>query len=59
MMLLKVLAVWFVITGVLVILYVWRGMIATWREPVLRRPVLIIESDDWGAGPAEQAHVIR
>ena len=26
-----------------------------WREPVLKHPVLIIESDDWGAGPVEQA----
>lgn len=25
------------------------------REPVLRKPVLIIESDDWGFGPLEQA----
>lgn len=28
---------------------------AAWREPVLKRPVLIVESDDWGAGPPEQA----
>ena len=26
-----------------------------WTEPVLRVPVLILESDDWGYGPAEQA----
>jgi hypothetical protein len=26
-----------------------------WREPMLRQPVLVIESDDWGAGPLEQA----
>jgi hypothetical protein len=30
-------------------------LVARWREPVLRQPVLIIESDDWGAGPLEQA----
>jgi hypothetical protein len=28
---------------------------ALWREPALRVPVLIFESDDWGAGPVEQA----
>lgn len=28
---------------------------ALWREPVLRCPVLVIESDDWGAGPLQQA----
>lgn len=30
-----------------------RELLAIWREPVLRYPVLIIESDDWGAGPVE------
>jgi hypothetical protein len=30
-------------------------LLAAWREPVLRVPVLILESDDWGFGPAEQA----
>ncbi len=28
---------------------------ALWREPVWRCPVLVIESDDWGAGPLDQA----
>ncbi|MBT9591233.1 MAG: hypothetical protein IV089_10050 [Thiobacillus sp.] len=31
---------------------------ARWREPVLRHPVLIIESDDWGAGPLVQADAL-
>jgi hypothetical protein len=31
---------------------------ARWREPVLRHPVLIIEGDDWGAGPLAQADVL-
>lgn len=58
-MLLKVLALWFIATGALVFLSAWRGMLAAWREPVLRRPVLIIESDDWGAGSPQQAQAIR
>lgn len=32
---------------------------AAWREPVLKRPVLIVESDDWGAGPPEQAQQLE
>lgn len=32
---------------------------AAWREPVLRYPVLIIESDDWGPGPASHAPALR
>ncbi len=34
-------------------------LIARWREPVLKCPVLIIESDDWGAGPGQQADALR
>lgn len=30
-----------------------------WREPVLRFPVLVIESDDWGAGDMSQALALR
>ena len=40
----------------------WRSgkaLRALWLEPVLRVPVLIFESDDWGAGPIEQAAVLR
>ncbi|MEW6118597.1 MAG: hypothetical protein AB1593_00760 [Pseudomonadota bacterium] len=51
---------------VLVILAVWAGVLAAfarpiaarWREPVLKCPVLAIESDDWGAGPLAQAEVL-
>ena len=35
-----------------------RPLLACWREPVLKHPVLIQESDDWGAGPLEQADVL-
>lgn len=48
------------------VLLLWAGvllafagpLVARWREPVLRHPVLIIESDDWGAGPLAQAEVL-
>ena len=36
-----------------------REIAAAWREPVLRAPVLILESDDWGYGPSEQAQRLR
>ncbi len=29
-----------------------------WREPVLRHPVMIIESDDWGPGPQHHADAL-
>lgn len=32
---------------------------AAWREPVLRHPVLIIESDDWGPGPSSHAQALE
>jgi len=34
-------------------------LLALWREPALRYPVLVIESDDWGAGPLEQAQALN
>ncbi|MBI5752048.1 MAG: hypothetical protein HZA59_07890, partial [Hydrogenophilales bacterium] len=48
------------------LLLVWCGLLGfyasdlrrRWREPVLRYPVLVIESDDWGAGPLEQAQAL-
>lgn len=30
-----------------------------WRAPVMSRPVLVLESDDWGAGPLAQAQALR
>ena len=36
-----------------------REIAAFWREPVLRYPVLIVESDDWGPGPACQVEILR
>ena len=59
MILSTILLVWFTVTGALLFFYAWRGIVAAWREPVLKRPVIIIESDDWGAGPVEQATAIK
>lgn len=42
------------------ILLVYRRQIsAAWREPVCARPLLVIESDDWGAGPLPQAEALE
>jgi hypothetical protein len=41
------------------VLFLFAGPLAArWREPVLRHPVLVIESDDWGAGPLRQAEAL-
>ena len=36
-----------------------RRLAADWREPVLAVPVLIVESDDWGPGPGDDALRLR
>ena len=36
-----------------------REVVAAWQEPTLAAPVLIVESDDWGYGPVEQAEWLR
>jgi hypothetical protein len=44
--------IWLSIVGSLLV-HFRRDLLAVWREPVLRYPVMIVESDDWGAGPVE------
>ena len=34
-------------------------LLAVWREPVLKRPCMVIESDDWGPGPASDEKSLR
>lgn len=56
-----------VVTVLAMVLLVWVGvllafaapLVARWREPVLRYPVLILESDDWGAGPLAQSEALN
>src|SRR6266511_1840102 len=47
--------VWLAGTCALLALVFRKALADAWREPVLRAPVLILESDDWGYGPVEQA----
>lgn len=49
---------WVCIVGCILFWY-RRDLVALWREPVLRYPVLIVESDDWGAGPLEQTEALQ
>lgn len=52
--------------AIILLLLVWVGVLlafarplaARWREPVFRYPVIVFESDDWGAGPLEQAQAL-
>ena len=50
--------VWLAANGVLVGVF-RRDLARYWREPVFRFPLLILESDDWGAGPLSQAKPLR
>ena len=46
---------WLLATSAVLALAYRRAFAAAWQEPVLRAPVLILESDDWGYGPLAQA----
>jgi len=52
---LYVIAVWLLVGVLLFGGYYGSALRALWREPMLRRPVLIFESDDWGPGKPLQA----
>lgn len=55
---LLLLLLWLLANAVLVGVY-RRDLQRMWREPVFRYPILVIESDDWGAGPLAQAAALR
>ena len=46
---------WLSLASVVLALLYRESMLAAWEEPVLRCPILILESDDWGYGPSTQA----
>ncbi|WP_145986383.1 glycosyl hydrolase [Methylocaldum marinum] len=50
---------WLIVGGGAFLAVYRSTLIALWREPVLRHPVLIIESDDWGPAPAVHAQRLR
>ena len=46
---------WLAVACALLALVYRKAFADAWAEPVMRAPVLILESDDWGYGPLEQA----
>jgi hypothetical protein len=51
-------ALW--VVGLLVIVTTRRALLrATWREPYVDEPVVILESDDWGPGPPDHTEALR
>ena len=55
MMAAGVVLLWLAAACTLLALTYRKAFADAWSEPVLRVPVLILESDDWGFGPVEQA----
>ncbi len=53
------LLMWLLASGTLLAAYHRRLLLAWWHEPVLRRPVLIFESDDWGPGDDVHARALH
>ncbi|NMG75998.1 hypothetical protein [Aromatoleum diolicum] len=53
------LMLWLVLAVALLVARHGRLLHELWREPMIERPVLIVESDDWGPGPAEDARILR
>jgi hypothetical protein len=46
---------WLLVGSAVFLVFFRSLLIGLWREPMLRYPVLIIESDDWGPAPAFHA----
>ncbi len=50
---------WVLLASGCLLLVFRSSLFRLWREPVLKVPVLIIESDDWGAGSLDQAAALE
>lgn len=55
---LVVFAIW-LLTCLAVLIKWLPPLVNAWGEPMLRFPVLLFESDDWGPGPATHAHALK
>src|SRR6202165_3732914 len=55
MELIAAIVIWLAVSSALLAFAFRRALSAAWPERVLRAPVLILESDDWGYGPRVQA----
>jgi hypothetical protein len=58
MMVMGVVLLWLAGACALLAFVYRRTFVDAWAEPVMRAPVLILESDDWGYGPLEQAQCL-
>jgi hypothetical protein len=58
MMVMGVVLLWLAGACVLLAFVYRRAFADAWTEPVMRAPVLILESDDWGYGPLEQTQLL-
>lgn len=58
LLVLQVLAVWLCGATLLLLFRHRPALRSLWREPVLKRPVVIVESDDWGVGPPDDASAL-
>lgn len=54
----QVLAVWLCGGTLLLLFRHGPALRSLWGEPVLNRPVVIVESDDWGVGPQQDAEAL-
>lgn len=54
----SLLLLWLVVNAMVFALY-WSHLKRLWRDPVFRHASLVVESDDWGAGPLSQAAALR
>ncbi len=56
---LAIIFLWPLVWLLIIIKRYYQELKSYWQEPVLKHPVLIFESDDWGAGPLEQSQALN
>ncbi len=51
--------IWLPAAAAIIVVLEARDVERLWREPTLKHAVMVLESDDWGAGPLEQAAALE
>lgn len=55
----EILCLWLLLSNVILLLFYRKALRQFWLEPMLKQPVIIFESDDWGPGPVEHAQALN
>ncbi|MDO6524841.1 hypothetical protein [Motilimonas sp. 1_MG-2023] len=56
---LEIIFLWLIVGNLILLLSYRHSLRQFWLEPMIKQPIIIFESDDWGPGPIEHAQTLH